>query len=409
MNAKPISPVPDAKRIAFVFDMFGPYHLARLNAVGARCPTLGIEVRARSLTYAWEPSDAATAFERRTLLADGVQATPSYSDLLGHLLQVFRDFRPDAVFVPGWASRSALATLAAAKSLGVPAIVMSESTSWDNEKKPHKEWLKRQIVSQFAAGLAGGTPHAEYLEELGVAREHIRTGYDVVDNQFFAGGTARVRAESRREDLALPKRYMLASARFIAIKNLPLLIDAYALFRAAHPDAGLDFVLLGDGEDRSAVEQAIARHRLETHIHLPGFRQYAELPAYYAFADFFVHVSRVEPWGLVVNEAMASGLPVIVSKTCGCAADLVREGSNGLLVDPTDVRALAQAIATLATAAPDRLAALGRCSAELVSQFSPARFAGAALDLARTAAGTHNRSLADVPTFLTATVGRLVH
>src|SRR5208337_5127598 len=75
--------------------------------------------------------------------------------------------------------------------------------------------------------------------------------------------------------------------------------------------------------------------------HLPGFKQYEELPAYYGLAGAFVHASTAEQWGLVANEAMASGLPVLVSNRCGCATELVEEGRNGFAFDPENVEQLA--------------------------------------------------------------------
>ena len=86
---------------------------------------------------------------------------------------------------------------------------------------------------------------------------------------------------------------------------------------------------------------------LDRSVRLPGFRQYDELPAYYGLAEAFVHASRTEQWGLVVNEAMASGLPVLVSRQCGCAPELVAHGTNGYQFDPNDQVALARCMAEI--------------------------------------------------------------
>ena len=107
---------------------------------------------------------------------------------------------------------------------------------------------------------------------------------------------------------------------------------------------------------------------------MPGFKQYGELPLYYANAGAFVHASTTEQWGLVVNEAMASGLPVLVSERCGCAPDLVETGRNGYTFDPHDVDALARLMLDMASDACDR-AAMGRASREIVARWSPATFA----------------------------------
>ena len=99
-------------------------------------------------------------------------------------------------------------------------------------------------------------------------------------------------------------------------------------------------------------------------------------PLIMGLADAFVHASNREPWGLVVNEAMAAGLPVIVSERCGCAADLVKPGLNGETFPPDEAEALARHMQQMATASPETLAAMGAASRQIIAEWSPARFAG---------------------------------
>src|SRR5205823_7578307 len=108
-----------------------------------------------------------------------------------------------------------------------------------------------------------------------------------------------------------------------------------------------DVVLLGDGPLREALNSQLSTLNLHPHVQLPGFKQYNELPVYYALAKAFVHASTTEQWGLVVNEAIASGLPVIVSERCGCAPELVRD--NGFTFDPTDEHVLASQLLNMAS------------------------------------------------------------
>ena len=117
---------------------------------------------------------------------------------------------------------------------------------------------------------------------------------------------------------------------------------------------------------------------------MPGFKQYDELPAYYARAGAFIHASTTEQWGLVVNEAMASGLPVLVSNRCGCAADLVREGENGWTFDPTSDDQMADLMLRIASDEKARVQ-MGAKSREIIAEWGPERFASgvkAAVDAA---------------------------
>ena len=128
-------------------------------------------------------------------------------------------------------------------------------------------------------------------------------------------------------------------------------------------------------------------------MHLPGFVQYPLLPAYYGLAGAFVHASSIEQWGLVVNEAMACGLPVIVSRTCGCAGSLVRDGENGTTFDPQDVSALTQCLSRMASASGVARATMAARSREIAGAWGVARFAsGLAAAVSEAVHGTAPRA-----------------
>jgi glycosyltransferase involved in cell wall biosynthesis len=127
---------------------------------------------------------------------------------------------------------------------------------------------------------------------------------------------------------------------------------------------------------------------LTNRVITPGFVQYPELPTYYGLAEAFVLPSTTEQWGLVVNEAMAAGLPVLVSNRCGCAADLVHEGRNGYTFDPYDVDELAGLLVRISSDDCSRKA-MGEAGKEIISSWSPDTFAKSlwrAAELARASA-----------------------
>ena len=225
--------------------------------------------------------------------------------------------------------------------------------------------------------LVGGAPQAAYARELGIPEEAIFHGYDAVDNVYFAEQAARVRdmAEVERARLDLPVRFFLAASRFVAKKNLFRLLDAYAAYRQRTGAGAWHLVLLGDGALRAQIESRIVRLDLIGRVMLPGFKQYEELPAWYGLASAFVHASTTEQWGLVVNEAMASGLPVLVSERCGCVPDLVEDGINGFTFDPYDVEALAGLMQRVAAMTDERRAAMGRAGQLIIADWGPERFA----------------------------------
>ncbi len=134
-----------------------------------------------------------------------------------------------------------------------------------------------------------------------------------------------------------------------------------------------DLVVLGDGPERGKVEQRRAALGLEGSVHLPGFKQYPDLPTYYGLARGFILPSTSEQWGLVVNEAMASGLPALVSHACG-SAELVRDGESGYRFDPESVADVARAMVEL-TRDGQRGLAMGAAAREAAERVSPAQFA----------------------------------
>jgi glycosyltransferase involved in cell wall biosynthesis len=207
-------------------------------------------------------------------------------------------------------------------------------------------------------------------------RERIFTGYGVVDNAYFAqkADAARRDAAAVRARLNLPESFFLASNRFIQKKNLPRLIEAYGSYRQAAGPTAWKLVLLGDGPLKPLVLKLRENLNLTDDLLLPGFKQYDELPAYYGLASAFVHASTIEQWGLVVNEAMAAGLPVLVSRPCGCVPDLVVHGRNGFTFDPFNAKELAQLFHEVAGGQHD-LAAMGQRSREIIAPWSPAKFA----------------------------------
>jgi glycosyltransferase involved in cell wall biosynthesis len=203
-----------------------------------------------------------------------------------------------------------------------------------------------------------------------------------VDNDHFEYGAqaARKNAGGVRARLSLPEKYFMASARFLPKKNLVTLLRAYADYVRRSPVPGWDLVLLGDGPLRSQLLAECERLRITGKVHFPGFVQYDELPMYYALAGAFVHASIGEPWGLVVNEAMASGLPLIVSNKCGCVPELLEQGRNGFSFSPEDVDELAALLLRMTAFSDAERELMARTSRKIIGSWSIARFANGLRD-----------------------------
>jgi glycosyltransferase involved in cell wall biosynthesis len=208
--------------------------------------------------------------------------------------------------------------------------------------------------------------------------------------------------------------YFLASNRFVERKNLGRLIQAYAKYAESFQQGAAKsiwpLVLLGDGELRGDLEALCGElglrtttgfshggtehtegknlklnsYKLQTSrecglVVFTGFRQIAELPSFYAGAGAFVHPALEEPWGLVINEAMASGLPVLSSRNVGAAEELVVDGKTGYLFDPKSVEEMADAMVKIVAMTSEERLAMGRASYEHVERVAPLKAFGEGL------------------------------
>src|SRR5262249_380891 len=187
-----------------------------------------------------------------------------------------------------------------------------------------KVWLKRRLVSCFQAGFVAGSRQLHYLAGLGLAAERCFVGCAVGGNDQFVpptlgdktngGGGAPVLLGWVR----LHPRKNLVSVR--ARKNLLSVLETLSERRGEWT-----WVVAGDGPQRAEIEQRIRELDMGDHVRLLGNVGYSEIPALYHRADAYLQSSVSEPWGLAVNEAMASALPIIVSNQCGCREDLLQE------------------------------------------------------------------------------------
>lgn len=367
----------NAGRLAILAHRIGPYHRARLLALRERAEVVALEFTHVDRTYAWSPSEG-LGVERRVLFPDSDVADASASEICERVWRVLDEIDPDAVVIPGWSEPACLASSSWCLRRGRPSVLVSDSTAWDAPRVFYKELPKRRVVKLHGAALVAGSPQADYVEALGMPRDRIFTACDVVDERHFWDGAERARQQTIhwRARLGLPERYFLCVSRFVAKKNLGCLLEGYARYRqlAEAPETSKGassepwgLVLVGDGEERVLL-QAQAQ-RLGISPVWPGFVQYDALPAYYGLAETFVLPSLVEQWGLVVNEAMAAGLPVLVSERCGCVRDLISEGENGYTFDPRDPEAIAERLLTVSSVHTDR-ANLGRESRERIAHFT---------------------------------------
>jgi glycosyltransferase involved in cell wall biosynthesis len=258
----------------------------------------------------------------------------------------------DALWVHGYASVNALQGIVAANALGIPVLLRAEGWLGDRMRAGWKLALKNLFFAALRGGVDAvlpiGARNAEYWQHyFGDSVPQFAMPY-AVDNDWFAQRTANIAAQvaALRASLNLtPERpVILFASKLQQRKHADDLIRAYAQFIADSDPATIPYlVIVGDGEERLRLEQQVRELQLER-VRFAGFRNQTELPLFFRLSDVFVLPSRHEPWGLIVNEAMASGCAVIVSSDVGSHVDLVTDGVTGCVYPVGDVAALTQAL-----------------------------------------------------------------
>ncbi len=291
-------------------------------------------------------------------------------------LEILDSIKPAVVAIPGWAHPEALSALSWCLVSGSKALLMSDSTIYDRKRWWWKESIKKRIVALCSAAFVAGTPHVEYLLQLSMPPENVFTGYDVVDNLHFS--SLAEQAVSNRSALHcalhLPARFFLTVCRLVPEKNLGFLLDAYSRYKRKAGASAWPLVIVGEGVLAPALLEQRNAYGLKGFVHFPGEKSYSDLPMYYGLSSIFILPSVSETWGLVVNEAMAAGLPVLVSNKCGCAVDLVSEGANGFTFDPFAIDSFVDLMLNMSSEKIN-LDSMKSASKEIISHWSLEKFA----------------------------------
>lgn len=290
--------------------------------------------------------------------------------------QVFarlRDWRPDVAILTGWQSKMLLQAWWACVRLGVPRIVRGESSAlaarpaW--KRALHRGWLRG-----FDRFLVIGKANRDFYVRAAIPVARLHPCPYFVDNRRFSAAAEALRAErgALRRDWAIPEQAVcfLYCGKLIP-KKRPL--DLLSALQRALPGARpMHLLVVGDGERMAEARARAERERLP--VTFAGFLNQSAIVRAYVAADCLVLPSDAgETWGLVVNEAMACGIPALVSDQVGCGPDLVSEAITGAVFPMGDIAALAQRLTELASDVT-RLRAMGAAARERVlSQYSVER------------------------------------
>ncbi|HLV85641.1 MAG TPA: glycosyltransferase family 4 protein [Candidatus Sulfotelmatobacter sp.] len=366
------------KRLVIITEIISPYRIPLFNVLAQR-PGLDLHViflaETDPVLRQWNVHKQDIRFKYE-VLSSWRMRFGGFNVLMNRgLSRAVNDGGTGAILCGGYNYLASWEALIWSRLHKIPFLLWSESNLHElRSDRSSLKLLKSEFLRHCDAFVVPGLSAREYLRSYDVADSSIFTAHNAVDNELFSAGSSQARqnADEIRRELALPGRYFLFVGRFVKEKGVFDLLSAYAKLDARlREQIGLIFV--GDGVARRDLERQ-AQAVSPGVIRFAGFRQQDELSKFYALADVLILPTYTDSWGLVVNEAMACGLPVILSKTAGCAADLVTQDWNGLLVDYSDSESLAAALSRLAE---DQALCMemGERSKQRISGFSPVHWA----------------------------------
>jgi glycosyltransferase involved in cell wall biosynthesis len=282
--------------------------------------------------------------------------------------------RPD-LLVSLYATPSFLVGLRIAWWRGWRTALWVEVTfeSWVRRRR-WKEALKRRVFQRVDGIITPGNDGRAFAMGYGVQPERIHTARHVVDVDYFASGADPPGLRDRiRRELGVSGVTFVYVGRMWRGKGTSTLLAAFASLQRELPDS-VSLLLVGDGPEEAPIARIARTDGLK--VILAGFHQRVDLPRLYAASDVFVFPTLGDPYGLVVDEAMASGLPVISTTAAGEIRERVIDGVNGYLIPPDDPEALTRAMRVLAMDS-DLRARMGAYSAQMIAPFKPQQWAEA--------------------------------
>lgn len=334
--------------IGLLWAQFASYHIDRVGCVARRLAgrfdVVAVEVATSSLVYGWQPSGPVDGARKLTLFPGQVYEQIHWLKRLRALWKALKHCK--VVFVGvGYDQPDIICLSWLLRLTGKRVVMMTDSKFDDRTRFVLREAAKQLVLSAYDSAIVAGRRQQAFVRMLGfTGRRRVLPGYDTVS-------VDRLRALAANELSNPPAhaaREFIFVGRFVPKKNLLRMIEAYAIYAKRAGAEAHRLRLVGSGvmepEMRELIEQLGIAH-LVTFV---GFLPDTEIPAQIARSLALLLFSTEEQWGLVVNEAVALGVPVITSFAVGSCDAMVRNWRNGFIVESAGVEGMARAMELVA-------------------------------------------------------------
>lgn len=314
--------------ILFTLERIGPYHNARFNRV-SECKEINLNVFENNISSERYPWEEKLNKKYKVFSLSKNKSANTKSEIKNKVIKILKQAEPDLVYISGWNENISHYLLFICQIKKIPVVILSDSRYKDTKRNIFLELIKKILLKGCSTAIVAGKESENYLLRLGFRKSDIFKPYNVVDNNYFL-------------NISNPKvlnKYILCVSRFIKRKNHLKLLKAFETYKKM--GGYLNLVLIGSGPEKKNIINAKEKLSCASSISIETWKDISELKEYYTNAKVFVLISKTDNWGLVINEAMASGLPCIVSIECGCYIELIKDKNTGWGVNPEDENQLA--------------------------------------------------------------------
>lgn len=329
---------PERPHVVYWNNIPSPYMVERFDALAER-GQVRFEAwfdRRTDPDRSWDVQESAWRFDARYLPTVGLgpRRVSVPSPLLGpNPPDVLFSLYAGPSYVLGW-------SLATIRGVRTGFRVLAPSVAWVPRGRG-RDALKRFMFRRVGAAMVPGADAARYATHLGTPPARVRHEPQVIAVDHFAQARDMPAERERlRSELGLTGLTFLYVGRLWLGKGVDMLLDAFEQVRRTATD-DVHLLLVGDGADEAFLRSRVAERQIRGVV-FAGFEQRGALPAYYAASDVFVFPTLGDPYGLVVDEALAAGLPVITTREAGEITARIRDGENGFIVAAADPGALAE-------------------------------------------------------------------
>ncbi len=358
------------KTVLLVTNIPNPYRIALFNRVNQRLKETGFGFRVLfgAATYSrrkYKLDKSAIRFDNQVLKSSTFHFGNNEHTYFFYqgLCRAIIKLKPGIVIASGFS----LATLKIAllrffmpyKMIIWSGSIVRNGRNDSRLRKLFRKWL----ISRCSSYIVYGTKAGDYLKELGASPSRIFTAINTVDTDFFREETKKL----RQPDSLKPPYHLCTIGYFSKRKNGTAVLKVIKKLSERNKEFILD--IIGEGSDLENMKAFVKENNLQQHVIFHGYRQQHELPGYLANSVAFLFQTDFDIWGLVLNEAMASGLACLSSVNAGATEDLIQHGKNGFKVNFEDMETAAQYLDFLIRN-PDKAVEMGQCAAATIQKIA---------------------------------------